>query len=101
MPDPARLTLDLDLTIYTAQDTKQQLCGALDSGTDVELDLSRVGEMDTAGFQLLVMAKQEAQRLGHQLRVVAHSQAVREIIEFYNMAAFFGDPVVIPAAERN
>jgi hypothetical protein len=43
------------------------------------------------------MAKREAQRLGRTLHIVAHSPAVREVIDFYNMDAYFGDPMVIPA----
>lgn len=95
-----RLALEADLTIYNAVDTKRQLLDAVRSLKTLELDLSQVGEMDTAGFQLLVLAKREAQRLGRTLRIVAHSPAVLEVIEFYNMVAYFGDPVVIPAAAR-
>jgi anti-anti-sigma factor len=98
--DVGRLAFDNDLTIYNAVDVKRQLLDAVRSRKTLELDLSRVGEMDTAGFQLLVMAKREAQQLGRTLRIVAHSPAVLEVIEFYNMVAYFGDPVVIPAAER-
>lgn len=94
------LALDADLTIYSALDTKRQLLDAVRSCKTLELDLSRVGELDTAGFQLLVLAKRESQRLGRTLRIVAHSPAVQEVIEFYNTVAYFGDPIVIPAAER-
>lgn len=102
LPDAesGRLALEADLTIYNALDAKRQLLDAVHAMKTLELDLSQVGEMDTAGFQLLVLAKREAQRLDRSLRIVAHSPAVREVIEFYNMVAFFGDPVVIPAAER-
>ena len=95
-----RLALDADLTVYNAVEAKRQLLDAVHATKTLELDLSQVGEMDTAGFQLLVLAKREAQRLGRTLRIVAHSPAVLEVIEFYNMVAYFGDPVVIPAAER-
>ena len=100
MTDATRLTLETDLTIYTALDTKRQLLDAVRLPQPLEIDLSRVAEMDTAGFQLLVLAKQESQRLGRDLRIVAHSPAVQEVLEFYNMAAFFGDPIVIPAANQ-
>lgn len=91
------LILDGPMTIYTAGEIKAQLLDGVANATIVELDLSHVGEMDTAGFQLLVMAKREAQRLARTLRIVAHSPAVREVIDFYNMDAFFGDPMIIPA----
>ena len=95
-----RLTIDTDLTVYNAIDAKRKLLDAVHGTQKLELDLSQVGEMDTAGFQLLVLAKREAQKLERSLSIVAHSPAVREVIEFYNMVGFFGDPVVIPAAER-
>ncbi|MGE5468400.1 MAG: lipid asymmetry maintenance protein MlaB [Ignavibacteria bacterium] len=98
--EAGRLTIEHDLTIYNAVETKRLLLDAVRARKTLELDLSRVGEMDTAGFQLLVLAKREAQHLDRTLRIVAHSPAVLETIEFYNMVAYFGDPVVIPAAER-
>ena len=91
------LILDGPMTIYNATDIKSQLVSGLQNATILELDLSHVNEMDTAGFQLLVMAKHESQKKGHTLRIIAHSPAVREVIDFYNMDAFFGDPMVIPA----
>lgn len=91
------LILDGPMTIYNAAEIMAQLLNGVQSASILELDLSHVGEVDTAGFQLLVMAKRESQRLDHTLRIVAHSPAVREVIDFYNMDAFFGDPIVIPA----
>ena len=91
------LILDGPMSIYNALEVKNQLLTSLRAAPVLELDLSHVSEMDTAGFQLLVMAKRESQRLDHTLRIVAHSQAVRDVIDFYNMDAFFGDPMIIPA----
>jgi anti-anti-sigma factor len=93
----AHIILDGPMTIYTAGDIKAQLMNGLQAAPVVELDLSHVNEMDTAGFQLLVMAKRESLRQGHTLNIIAHSPAVREVIDFYNMDAYFGDPMVIPA----
>jgi anti-anti-sigma factor len=95
----ARLALEGDLTIYNAVEMKRRLLEAVRAPNALELDLSQVGEMDTAGFQVLVLAKRESQRLGHDLSIVAHSQAVRDVLETYNMLAYFGDPMVIPADE--
>lgn len=92
-----RLILDGSMSIYNAGEIKARLMDALSTSSILEIDLSHVSEMDTAGFQLLVMAKRESLRLGHTLRIVAHSPAVRDVIDFYNMDAFFGDPIVIPA----
>ncbi len=86
-----------DLTIYNALAQKQTLLDALDATGKLELDLSQVGEIDTAGLQLLILLKKEAQRAGKCVSIVAHSQAVSSLIDFCNMAADFGDPLVIPA----
>ena len=57
------LALETDLTIYNALDAKRQLLDAVHGAETLELDLSRVGEMDTAGFQLLVLAKRQQDKL--------------------------------------
>ena len=93
------LCLSEDLTIYHALDQKRILLDALAATAELELNLAQVGEMDTAGLQLLILLKKEAQRAGKCVRIVAHSQAVSSVIDFCNMAAEFGDPLVIPAHE--
>ncbi|MBS1191593.1 MAG: hypothetical protein H6R10_3385 [Rhodocyclaceae bacterium] len=93
------LSIDRNLTIYNAAGLKDELMAALAPVDRLDLDLSRVEEMDTAGLQLLILTKQEATRHGKAMRIVEHSPAVREVIDFYNMAAHFGDPLVILAAE--
>ncbi|MBC9072362.1 STAS domain-containing protein [Thauera sp. CAU 1555] len=94
-----RLAIVEDMTIYNAMMQKQSLVEALAACDELELDLSTVAEIDTAGFQLLVLVKREAARLGKQARIVAHSQAVSEVVDFFNMAAHFGDPMLVPAQE--
>lgn len=93
------LSLIEDLTIYHALELKQTLLEALSSTSDLELNLSQVSEMDTAGLQLLILLKKEAQRAGKSVRIVAHSQAVSAVIDFCNLAAEFGDPLIIPARQ--
>ena len=92
------LVIAEDMTIYNAAAHKQRLLDALLATERLEIDLSAVSEIDTAGFQLLVLVKREARRLGKEALIVAHSEAVREVLDFYNMAAAFGDPLLIPAA---
>lgn len=95
-----RLTLLDDLTIYHAVEQKQLLIDALTAAPGLELDLSRVAEIDAAGLQLLILAKREAARLNKDLSIVTHSPNVRQTLDFCNLAAFFGDPVVISAHEH-
>ena len=93
------LVIAEDMTIYNAAAQKQRLLDALLATERLEIDLSAVSEIDTAGFQLLVLIKREARRLDKEALIVAHSEAVREVLDFYNMAAAFGDPLLIPAAK--
>ncbi len=83
----SRLTIDNDLTIYNAPEHKRLLLDALDQASVVELDLARVGEIDSAGLQVLLLAKRECLAGGKDLRIVAHSPAVQELLDFFNLAA--------------
>jgi anti-anti-sigma factor len=93
----AHLHVEGDMTIYTAAECKEALARSLRDCGEIEINLSGVEEMDTAGFQLLLLAKREAERHGKSLRLVEHSPATLEVLDTYDMAAFFGDPVVIPS----
>ena len=95
------LSLAEDLTIYHALEQKNILLEALSATQDLELDLLKVSEIDTAGLQLLILLKKEAQNAGKRVSIVAHSQAVRSVIDFCNLATELGDPLVIPAAEAS
>lgn len=88
---------DGEMTIYTAADTKARLMPLLAQCTELEIDLSQVSEMDSAGLQLLILAKRECMARSGSLHLVGHSPAVLEVLDMCNMTAFFGDPVVIAA----
>ena len=89
------LALEGELTIYRAADLKVEVLEALRKAATLEIDLSGVSELDTAGLQVLMLAKQTAQTEQRTLRLVQHSPAVLEIFEMLDMGAFFGDAVLI------
>lgn len=93
------VTLGGELTIYAAGEMKNGLLGEFGDCAEVEINLSGVSEFDTAGLQVLMLAKREATAMNKSLRLVGHSRSVRELIELYSLAALFGDPLVIPAHE--
>lgn len=95
-----RVRVTGEMTIYHVAELKKELAPCFDSLPEVEIDLSEVGEIDTAGFQLLLLAKREAIRSGKSLRLVAHSPAALEVLDLLGMASYFGDPVVMPSALR-
>lgn len=84
-----------ELTIYTAATEKENLLSFLQSDDELELNLSKVTEMDTAGLQVLILLKNEARRHQKTLHYVMHSKPVLEILEMANMTASFGDQVIL------
>lgn len=89
------LTIENDLTIFTVIEKKTNLLAFLNSGSDLEVDLSQVEEIDTAGLQVLILIKREAAKTGKSLRFVMHSKPVQDIIELANLTSAFGDQVVL------
>lgn len=89
------MVVDGELTIFTAAEQKTALLSFLAEGDDLELNLSNVSELDTAGLQLLILLKREAAQSSKRLRFVMHSSAVIDILELSNLTGVFGDQVVL------
>jgi anti-anti-sigma factor len=90
-----RIAIEGELSIYTAAEWKGRLDDLIGQGGNLELDLGAVQELDTAGLQLLIMAKKEATARSQQMRLSNHSPAVLEVFELCGMAAFFGDSILL------
>jgi anti-anti-sigma factor len=89
------LSIEGEMTISQAAELKKMIVPALTSNQDIEIDLSRVTELDSAGLQVMVSSKLEAIVRGTQLSFVGHSPAVREVLDLCDVGGFFGDPMVI------
>lgn len=89
------LTIVGEMTIYQAAQQHGEIQAALREQGRLEINLAGVTELDTAGVQVLMMAKRTAQAGGHSLHLVAHSPAVQEVFELLRVASFFGDPMVL------
>ncbi len=92
MSATAALRLDGELTIYRAAELKELLLAALEGGATLELDLGGVTELDSAGVQVLMLARQAAHSAGGALRLLAHSPAVLEVLELLDLVAWFDQP---------
>jgi anti-sigma B factor antagonist len=70
------------MTIYTAARQRDVLLEALRVGGAVplEVDLSRVTEIDSAGVQLMLAARRSAAASGRTLRFTAAEPAVRSVL---------------------
>lgn len=90
-----QLHIEGEMSIYTAAELKSQLLPHLAQPGELEIDLSQVSELDSAGLQLLILCKREAERVGATLRLAWHSRAVLDVFDLCNLGAFFGDPLVL------
>lgn len=90
-----RLAIDGEMNIYTAAEMKPGLLEPFTGADEVEVNLENVSEIDSAGVQLLILAKREAAATNKSLRLVGHSQVVVDALELCNLSGFFGDPLVI------
>lgn len=91
------LAIQGEMTIYTALEQKQTLTEHLKHSKDLQLDLSGVEEIDSAGLQLLLFFKREAAEHGKKFSLTQHSQAVIEVFELLDLSKHFGDPIVLSA----
>lgn len=86
------------MTVASAGTLRDEILASIpgDPQCEVEVDLSGVSEIDTAGLQLMLALKQ---RCGSRLRMVHHSAAVLRILDLSNASAHLGDPLLILAKE--
>ena len=85
----AVLRLAGEVTIYQAAQLKQDLLAALDGaapGSVLALDLGQVTELDTAGLQVLLLARETARTRRQALRLDAPSAAVVEVLDLVGLA---------------
>ena len=91
------LALAGELTIMTAADRKTELLTAVSRRKSVELDLSEITELDTAGLQVLLLARREAAEVGKSFTLVSPSPAVLEALEICWLSPSSLDPIGAPA----
>jgi anti-sigma B factor antagonist len=93
--DRAHLAVCGELTIYTVAEIKAALAEAMAGADELEVDLFGVTEVDSAGIQLMLIAKRNA---GKRVVFTKHPAAVRRLIELASLGGALGDPMVIDAA---
>ena len=91
--------VDGEMTIYTCAELKPRLLEELAAHPDaIQLDLSRVVELDTAGLQLLLTARRYATDAGRELSVTNPSRVVADVLELCRLGALLA-PTANTAAE--
>ncbi len=78
-----------ELNIYSSTTMKAELGKFLAESGNLELDLSEVSEIDSAGIQLLVLAKREC-KAQHRSLTLRHScPSVTNALELLDLTTFF------------
>ena len=93
--DSCSITLSGEVSIATVAQLKTALAVAIFEHQECEVDLSAVEVMDTAGLQLMLMAKRCQAKT---VRFVRHSAAVLQAVELANLGQRLGDPLLFQAA---
>lgn len=86
------LKIEGELTIFRAMELKPVI---LASPPIAVIDLSGVTDLDCAGVQLLMLAKKTALAQQRDIQLTGHSPAVIDVFEQLNVAAYFGDHLVM------
>lgn len=79
--DVLQVALHSELTIYQVGELHAAAQPWLAEGCPWQLDLSQVTEMDGAGLQWLLFLQQHLRAGGHDLAVIAASDAVRDVLQ--------------------
>jgi anti-anti-sigma factor len=104
MSNPSPFRVDGELTIYRVAelcDAFKTVMAGIADGHELEVDLSDVTEMDSAGVQLLMAAKKTARASGRDVRITGRSPAVEEVLETLRLGAHFADMSISPLAASN
>lgn len=79
--DITTLAFDGDLTIYQVTETKDELFADHERLTEnIALDLHKVGEIDTAGVQLLLFAKRFFSDVNKNIFIVKSNEIVDSVL---------------------
>jgi|ERR1700679_1510489 anti-sigma B factor antagonist len=88
---PHKVYIEGEMTIYRAAEMKQTLLTPITERARVEFDLSKVTSLDSSGVQLLMLAMKTAQVMHTELRLVAKSAVVVDVMDVLNLGLYFND----------
>lgn len=89
-----QLWLSGELTIFSVQDIRLRMLEVLADLDELTIDLGEVSEIDTAGLQLMLLAKRKP---GKAIRFSNHSDEVLRLLDLANLGQTLGDPLVLKA----
>jgi anti-anti-sigma factor len=87
-----KISLEGDMIIENAEKGKEQLLAALDkihTGKTVTIDLGKVNELDSSGFQLLLALIRSLENRDIQFKLKRVRKVVFDVIELAGLNKFF------------
>lgn len=88
------LSLTGELTIFSVLDIRQRMHDAFTQCDELTVDLGGVTDIDTAGLQLMLLAKRKSGKAVHFTR---HSDVVLRLIDLANLGQLLGAPLIYRA----
>jgi anti-sigma B factor antagonist len=85
----ASMTIEGELTVFTAHEIKTRLLGVIPTRSTLELQLGEVTEFDGAGLQLLLAAKHEAAQRESQLVLISTPAQVKAALQLTGLLDHF------------
>lgn len=85
-----QLEIGGELTIYVAAELKEKIAALLNGDDAIEIDLSQIGEIDSAGLQLLLLARRECAQREKPIVFSNPSEAVLDCWRRCNVGDLFG-----------
>lgn len=82
-PNSTSMTIEGEMTIYTINELQKSLSENLNTCSELNIYLSMVSRIDTSGFQLLLLAKKEAEKKDISIKFLEPSQEVEHIFNLY------------------
>ena len=92
--DMVKAQLREELNISSVAEDRDHLVQLLSPDGELELDLGGVTEIDTAGVQLLVALRKEAERMGCVCHLAGSDEAVREAFGTLGLGHLLDEPLV-------
>jgi anti-sigma B factor antagonist len=83
-----KFSIEGKMTDSMVAELKEAILPLIDSFQEIEIELSRVSEIDSAGLLLLMNAKHEAMVRNRKLQFTGHSRPVIKIAELCGMCDF-------------
>lgn len=87
-----RLAVEGEMTAPLVEELKEAILPVIANSWEIEIDLSRVSEVDCAGLLMMMAMKLEAITWGRDLYFIRHSEPVREILGLWDLGRLFNAP---------